>query len=256
MPLRSIFIKTFTLALISCCLSVNAAPGDAGNILKTLSINNVSGDGRTPTSPQGITMHDGYLWVVDFGTDRVYRVYPEDVYDDQGTTDTADDILLFSAGDSDLNLPLADTDNPPINSDGNPIPSCGATPAGQYCGGGGLTFAENYLWNASPITDDITKIAPVDGDNLESENALAALAFPSPTDMTYDGHSFWIVDWQTNTINKVRPEDGAILLSLPGPSSLPSYQSNPSVTNARPFEITWDGRDLWVADQEEQKISA
>ncbi|WP_197472666.1 YncE family protein, partial [Oleiphilus sp. HI0123] len=72
--------------------------------------------------------------------------------------------------------------------------------------------------------------------------------------MTYDGHSFWVVDWQTNTINKVRPEDGALLLSLPGPSSLPSYQSNPSVTNARPFGITWDGRDLWVADQEELKV--
>lgn len=228
--------------------------GAPGDVLKSLSINNVSGDGRTPTSPQGITTHDGYLWVVDFGTDRIYRVYPEDVYDDMGTADTSDDTLLFSAGDSDLNIPLADTDNPPINSDGTPIPTCGASPAGQYCGGGGLTFAENYLWNASPITDDIIKVDPVDGDNLESENALASLAFPSPTDMTYDGSNFWIVDWQTNTISKVRPEDGAVLLSLPGPSSLPSYQSNPSVTNARPYGITWDGRDLWVADQEEQKI--
>src|SRR5690606_2052967 len=110
-------------------------------------------------------------------------------------------------GDSDLNIPLTDADNPPINSDGVPIGTCAsAIPAGQYCGGGGITFALNYLWNASPITDNIIKIDPVDGDNLESENALASLAFPSPTDMAYDGTSFWIVDWQSNTINKVLPE--------------------------------------------------
>lgn len=145
MPIRKLSITSLSFIVLLCAQFLSAAPGDAGNILTTLTINNVSGDGRTPTSPQGITMHDGYLWVVDFGTDRIYRVYPEDIYDDMGTSDVGDDVLLFSAGDSDLNLPLADTDNPPINSDGNPIPTCGATPAGQYCGGGGLTFAENYL---------------------------------------------------------------------------------------------------------------
>jgi len=151
-----------------------AAPGD---ILSTLTINNVTGDGRVPTSPHGITIHGGYIWVLDFGTDRIYRVYPEDVYDTDGIT------LLFSAGDSDFNIPVVDVDDPPINSDGNPIGSCGsAIPAGQYCGGGGLTFALNFLWNASPVTDDIIKIDPVDGDNLESENALAALPFPAPAD--------------------------------------------------------------------------
>ena len=92
MYMRKLTSSTVTLlALIISQLSI-AAPGDPGNILSTLTINNVSGDGRTPTSPQGITMHDGYLWVVDFGTDRIYRVYPEDVYDDQGTTSTSDDI--------------------------------------------------------------------------------------------------------------------------------------------------------------------
>ena len=88
------YILTF---LIATCLPTTSfsAPGDPGNILNTLTINNVTGDGRFPSSPQGITMHDGYLWVVDFGTDRIYRVYPEDTYDDQGTVNTSDDILSY-----------------------------------------------------------------------------------------------------------------------------------------------------------------
>lgn len=248
--------KLLLLLIFSFTLSINvsAAPGD---ILSSITINNTLTDGRLPTTPQGITFHNGQLYIVDFATDRIYRTYPMDVIDDQGTSDPSDDITLFSAGDSDLNIPLTDADNPPINSDGNPIGTCSsAVPAGQYCGGGGITFALNYLWNASPITDNIIKIDPVDGDNLESENALASLAFPSPTDMAYDGTSFWIVDWQTNTINKVLPEDGSIVLSIPGPSTKPSYQSDPGIGsyNAKPFGIAWDGQALWVSEQSDSMI--
>lgn len=224
-----------------------SAPGD---VLAQFSINNVSGDGRTPQTPQGIAYHSGFLWVVDFGTDRIYRVYPETVYDEDDVT------ILFNPGDSDLNIPLVDANDPPINSDGNAIGSCFSDSNGDrhYCGGGGLTFALNYLWNASPLTDDIIKVDPVDGDNLETENTLAALAFPSPTDMTYDGSHFWIVDWQSNTINEVLPEDGRVLSTISGPSSLPAYDLNSSARNARPFGIAWDGRALWVSEQQEDKI--
>jgi hypothetical protein len=152
---------------------VYAAPRD---IHAQFSINNLAGDGRNPTTPQGITYHGGFLWVSDFATDRIYRVYPEAVFDTDGST------VLFNAGDSDLNVPLADANDPPINSDGNAIGACFTLPSGErhYCGGGGLTFARNYLWNASPVTDDIIKVDPVDSDNLETENTLAALQFPSP----------------------------------------------------------------------------
>jgi len=255
MPIRKLTKATVTLLSLLLSQLSFAIPGDIAPISDTnladhtLTINNVTGDGRLPSTPQGITYYDGYLWVVDFATDRIYRVYPNDVLDTDEIT------VLFSAGDSDLNLPLTDANDPPINSDGTPIGSCNsATPAGQYCGGGGITFADNFLWNASPITDDIIKIDPVDGDNLETENALASLAFPSPTDMAFDGTHFWVVDWQSNTINKVLPEDGTIISSLPGPSILPSYQSNPNTDNARPFGITWDGQALWISEQSDLRI--
>ena len=219
--------------------SAVAAPGD---ILSTLTINNVSGDGRAPSSLQGITIHDGYIWVLDFGTDRIYRVYAEDVYDVDGIT------LLFSAGDSDFNIPVSDPA-------GATAPVCNVDFVGQICGGGGLTFAENFIWNATPIADDIYKLDPVDGDNLETENALAGLAFPSPTDMTFDGTHFWIADWQTNTISKVLPEDGTVLAAIPGPSTLPAWVDvGGGQTTANIFGLTWDGQALWASDTEEDKI--
>ena len=247
--MQRIIQSLFCLPLLfSLSLFAYSAPGD---ILSSFTINNEVADGRLPTTPQGITFYNGHLYILDFATDRIYRTYPTEVIDEDEVT------ILFSPGDSDLNIPLTDADNPPINSDGIPIGTCAsAIPAGQYCGGGGLTFARNFLWNASPITDNIIKIDPVDGDNLESENTLADLAFPSPTDMAYDGTFFWIVDWQSNTINKVLPEDGTVVASLPGPSSRPSYQSNPGVGdfNARPFGIAWDGQALWVSDQSDLMI--
>lgn len=245
---RSPILAAISLLFIIFSTSItHAAPGDT---IAQFTINNISGDGRIPTTPQGLTYYDGYLWIVDFGTDRIYRVYPETVYDTDGLT------VLFNPGDSDFNLPIADNGNPPVDGDGTPVASCFEQPVGiqQYCGGGDLTFAENFLWNSSPVTDDIIKIDPVDGDNLESENTLSGLAFPSPTGITFDGTFFWIVDWQSNTLNKVLPEDGTVLGTLSGPSTLPSYDTNPSVTNARPFGIAWDGIALWVSDQEEQRI--
>jgi hypothetical protein len=242
------------LFLFSLQSNSYSAPGD---VLASFSINNEVADGRFPVTPQGITYHDGQLYIVDFATDRIYRTFPSDAYDDLGTSNPGDDVLLFEAGDSDFNIPITDADNPPINSDGVSIGTCAnALPAGQYCGGGGLTFAQNYLWNASPITDNIIKIDAVDGDNLESENALANLAFPSPTDMAYDGTYFWIVDWQSNTINKVLPEDGSLISSIPGPSTKPSYQSDPGTGsyNAKPFGIAWDGQALWVSEQSDGMI--
>jgi hypothetical protein len=247
--MRKLILSIASLSLIlSIPQNSYSAPGD---IITSFTINNEVADGRTPTTPQGITYYNGHLYILDFATDRIYRTYPAELLDEDEVS------ILFSPGDSDLNIPVADADNPPINSDGVPVGTCAsAIPAGQYCGGGGLTYAKNFLWNASPITDDIIKIDPVDGDNLESENTLANLAFPSPTDMAYDGTFFWVVDWQSNTINKVLPEDGSVIASLPGPSTKPTYQSNPGTGdfNARPFGVAWDGQALWVSDQSELMI--
>lgn len=245
------FLLVWTL-FVSLCTSIlfsSAVYSAPGEIRTQFSVNNVTGDGRTPSTIQGVEYHHGFLWVTDFATDRIYRVYPETVYND-------DDTVKFNPGDSDLNIPLTDANDPPVNSDNQDIRSCFTDVQGnkQYCGGGGLTYALNYLWNASPVTDDIIKIDPVDGDNLETENTLANLAFPSPTDMAYDGRHFWIVDWQSNTINKVLPEDGSLINSIPGPSSLPTYDPRINASSAHPFGITWDGKALWVSDQEEDKI--
>lgn len=236
-------ITTYTLWVIFCSIfGSQAALGAQGDILSSFTINNEAGDGRVPTSIQGIAYYNGYLWVADFGSDRIYRVYPDTVYDTDGTT------VLFDAGDSDFNIPL--TDNPATTS-----PQCNVEFVGQVCGGGGLTFAQNFFWNASPVTDEIIKIDPVDGDNLESENTLASAAFPAPADITYDGTYFWVSDIDSDTINQVLPEDGSVLSSIPGPSALPSKVDDPAADpQANIFGITWDGQALWATDTEEDKI--
>ena len=95
--------KLTNIALTFLALSFSQASIAAtGDVLSSFSISDISGDGRTPIKPQGITYHDGYLYIVDSGTDRIYRTYPEDILDDNEVT------VLFTAGESDFNLPLAD----------------------------------------------------------------------------------------------------------------------------------------------------
>jgi len=241
-------VKHIQTALYAAVLSlltatahiVHAAPGD---ILQTIQISNSEPSGvPTPTGYQGIVTHDGYLWVLDQWSDRIYRVYPETVYDEDGFT------ILKNPGDSDFNIPVPD--NLP-----NGLPFCDTQNSCRA--GGSLTFARNFFWNASPVTDDIIKLDPVDGDNLESENTPQDNEYPAPLGMTYDGTHFWIVDWQSNTINKVLPEDGSVIATIPGPSALPACGSQ-SYDNiqfcARPFGIAWDGYALWVTEREEKRI--
>ena len=220
--------------------SLYGAPGD---VLETLTISNSESTGvPTPTGYQGIATHNGYLWVVDVWSDRIYRVYPDTVYDEDGVT------VLHNPGDSDFNIPIPD--NIP-----NGLAFCDTQATCR--GGGSLTFARNFFWNASPVTDDIIKLDPVDGDNLETENTLSTMPFPSPLGMTFDGTHFWIVDWQSNTINKVLPEDGSVIDTIPGPSTLPACGNQPYSNVqfcARPFGIAWDGKALWVSEREEQRI--
>lgn len=160
-------------------------------MLESFSIVNTTdpADGRTPTGFHDIEVHDGYVWVLDFWSDRIYRVYPSQVLDENS-------VVIAEQGHSDFNIPVPDN-----------IPNSGTNCDTQATclGGGSLTFANSFFWNASAETDDIIKLDPVDGGNLESENTLSTVPFPSPVGMTYDGTNFWIVDWQSNTINRVRP---------------------------------------------------
>lgn len=121
------FSKPFVafLLLFSLHSTAYSIPGD---VLESFTILNETGDGRVPTTPQGITYHNGYLYIVDFGTDRIYRTFPSTVFDEDGITH------LFTLGDSDFNIPLTDTDTPAVNSDGVTLPVCAnSSPAGQYC---------------------------------------------------------------------------------------------------------------------------
>ena len=63
--------------------------------------------------------------------------------------------------------------------------------------------------------------------------------------MTYDGTHFWVIDWQSNTINKVLAETGEVLAEYDGPSN---------VSDPRPTGIVWDGLDLWLSYEAEERI--
>ena len=85
---------------------------------------------------------------MDFGTDRIYRVYTTDTVDAFGNP--------VQKGDSDFNIPVTELTIPQWPN-GTNMGVCGAYPGDQYCGGGGLVHINGYLWNASPVTDNILK---------------------------------------------------------------------------------------------------
>ena len=130
-----------------------AAPGD---ILQTLTIKNnfnfvemgggVDISDVGPTSPHGIAFYDGFMYVLDFGTDRIYKVYPQQVTDADGT--------VHEAGDSDFNFPVSEPneDGHLLNPLGNPLETCDAyfdpdTSTAQYCGGGGIDIIYPYIYS-------------------------------------------------------------------------------------------------------------
>lgn len=56
-----------------------------------------------------------------------------------------------------------------------------------------------------------------------------------PVGLTWDGEYFWVSDEINDTIYKIEPDDGSIILSFPSPGP-------------RPFGLAWDGQYLWHAD--------
>ena len=248
MLLRRLAALFATVTTLTFTQFIYAAPGD---ILQTLTIKNnfnfielgggVDISDVGPTSPHGIAFHDGFLYVLDFGTDRIYKVYPEQVIDEDGT--------VHEAGDSDFNFPVSEPndDGHLLDPAGNPLPTCGAYPENtQYCGGGGLDFVNPYLWNASPVTDQIIKIDITTGDVITDNETLNVEQFPSPTSLAYDNTFFWVLDWQSNSINKVNPTTGATLASYDAGSS--------TITGTRPVGIVWDKKDLWISYEDDKII--
>jgi hypothetical protein len=232
MSLRNLAALFATIITLSFTQLSYAAPGD---VLESISINNTTLDGRVPTTPHGVAFFNDYMWVLDFGTDRIYRVYPEDTFDALGSP--------VSAGDSDFSIPVMEQSIPTLPLGGD-LQLCGADGGTQYCGGGGLAAAYGKLWNASPVTDHILKIDPDNGDVSVDNKIQTTVEFPSPSALAYDETHLWIVDWQSNTIKKVLPETGAVLASYDGPSN----------TGAIPTGIIWDGLDYWISYEDEERI--
>jgi len=241
MFIRKLVVLFATIITLSFTQFAYALPGD---ILQTLTIKNnfnfveigggVGVDDVGPTSPHGIAFYDGFMYVLDFGTDRIYKVYPQQVTDVDGT--------VHEAGDSDFNFPVSEPngDGHLLDPGGNPLQTCGAHPVNtQYCGGGGLAFVNPYLWNASPITDQIIKIDIADGGVVTDNETINIEQFPSPTSLAYDGTFFWVLDWQSNTINKVNPTTGVVLASYDAGTS--------TITGTHAVGIVWDQKDLWIS---------
>jgi len=237
MPLRRLATLIATIITLLASQITHAIPGD---ILETIEINNIAANAgdinQAPITPHGITFFNGYMWVMDFGTDRIYRVYTTDTVDTFGNP--------VSAGDSDLNIPVSELTTPQLPGGGGNMPVCGAYPGDQFCGGGGLVHVNGFLWNASPVTDNILKIDPTDGA-VQAAHLFTNHTFPSPSSLTFDGTHFWVIDWQSNTISKVLASTGEVLAEFDGPSN---------ITDPRPTGITWDGLDLWLSYEEEERI--
>jgi hypothetical protein len=250
MSLRNLAALFATIITLSFTQFTYAVPGD---ILQELKIKNNFNLGTVgpfgldiygevivgPTTPHGIAFYDNFMYVLDFGTDRIYKVYPQQVTDEDGT--------VHEAGDSPFNFPVDEPNGTSLlDPGGNPLAACSAyfdpsPPANQtaqYCGGGGLEIVNQSLWNASPVTDQIIKIAIEDGVII-TENDLNLGEFPSPTSLAYDSTFFWILNWQLNTISKVNPTDGTVLASYNAGLS--------AITGTRPVGIVWDQKDLWIS---------
>jgi YVTN family beta-propeller protein len=138
------------------------------------------------------------------------------------------------------------------NVTGTPAYVVGTAPAG-------IAFDGVNLWVANSTTNNVTKVTAtgVAGGGLNpaqvatlhwygANTGFKSFALGSgmtPKAVAFDGSNIWVANNAANSLKKVNPATGAVLLTV----ALPA--------NAHPSALAFDGTNIWVADTGINKVT-
>jgi hypothetical protein len=206
--------------------------------IQAMSAANVINSFACPDShPGGLAWKDGYLFHVDYETETVYQI--------------------------------------------NPSNGAVLSTIGPFSNLYGLTWDGAHFWSTDSVADTIFKFNT-------SGTLIKTLSAPgtAPCGITWDGSSLWVSDWTADMIYQVDPSNGTVQSSFPAPDMriggmafdgtdlwangrdsamtyrisrtsgtvLESIPTPPSAGTNNGQGCTFDGRYLWIANWDTQKI--
>jgi len=194
-----------------------------------LDVTDTSGSYPGP-EPDGLSFDDqGYLWIADFDSDRVYQVDPATLgiikelalpYSGADGLTWMDGVMLVSFYSSNQVVAIDPCNGAELDS--FPAPGSGVSD---------VSWDGSRLWLTDYTSRSIYQVDPTSGAVLDYYSA----PFAYPNGLAWDGSSFWLT--ANSSTDKLARLDVNFI-----------EQESYAHTGSDPRGVAWDGADIWYSD--------
>jgi len=210
-------------------VTITDSCGQSSNTSYVLDVTDTSGSYPGP-APDGLSFDDqGYLWIADYESDRVYQVDPITLgiikelnlpYSGADGLTWMDGVMLVSFYTSNQVVAID-----PCN--GAEVDSFNAPGSGVS----DVSWDGSRLWLTDYTSQSIYEVDPTSGAVLDYYRA----PFAYPNGLAWDGSYFWLT--ANSTTDKLARLDSNFI-------ELEDYPH----TGSDPRGVAWDGTDIWYSD--------
>ena len=210
-------------------VTITDSCGLTGTSSYVLDVTDTSGSYPGP-SPDGLSFDDqGYLWIADYESGKVYQVDPVTLgiikelslpYSGADGLTWMDGVMLVSFYTSNQVVAIDPCTGAELDS--FPAPGSGVSD---------VSWDGSRLWLTDYTTRSIYQVDPASGAVLDYYTA----PFDYPNGLAWDGSSFWLT--ANSTTDKLARLDANFI-------ELESYAH----TGTDPRGVAWDGSDIWYSD--------